>query len=653
MVGTVQIDSRNKISVLLQDFDEQIAIRKENSLHALNGDLVKVYLLPRRISRTRSGQIVEIVRRSKELFVGTLFKSKHFVSFVPDSNNLGIEFFKVDKTKKSFADKDKAIVKIVRWEKGQNEPLCEIVKVLGPAGNNNVEMESILTNNDFSADFDPKVLKEAEKIDFDIEHELTLREDFRKTLTFTIDPEDAKDFDDALSFKALPNGNCEVGVHIADVTNFVKPGSAIDKEAYKRATSVYLVDRTIPMLPERLCNELCSLRQGEDSLTFSVVFEIGPDKEIVKHRIGRTVIHSDKRFCYDEVQKIIETKQGEFSEQILRLWDIANNFRTQRLQKGAIDFNSPEYKFDLDENSKPIGMHIKISKQANWLVEEWMLMANRTVAEEIGKVKNRKDAKTFVYRVHDEPNPEKVETFKKFASKLGYLIDDHSHGSLLRSYNNILTQTKGKTIETMISSIALRTMSKAFYTCDNIGHYGLSYRYYTHFTSPIRRYPDMMVHRLLALYFNKGTSADKQEYEEYCKHCSEMERKAADAERESVKYKQAEFLSDKIGQEYDAEVSGVSKWGIFALTEQDKCEGLIRISTLKDDFYMLDEENYRIVGRDSGKTFSLGQKIRVKLVNVDLEKRQIDFLLSESEQPEIDLPEIEQQTQTEEKDKRK
>ena len=624
-IGTIEIKPARHIYVAIDNSNELIRIKKNNTLNALDGDKVKIYVLPKRKSKEKKGQVVEIIKRAREQFAGILEKHKHFAYFYPDNDN--ITKFYIPRPKVAFTDGDKAIVKLLNVSERYHEYCGEIVKVLGKKGENEVEMQSILANNDFSAEFPKEVIKEANKISFDIKTELSKRKDFRNVITFTIDPADAKDFDDALSIRKMKNGNYEVGVHIADVSYFVKPDSELDKEAYKRATSVYLVDRTIPMLPERLCNELCSLREGEDSLCYSVVFEINDKKEIVSHWIGRTIIHSDRRFKYEQVQTIIENKEGEKAEYILPLWDIAQHFRTERIRKGAMNFETPEYIFDLDENKKPIGMHIKVSKEANWLVEEWMLLANRTVAEEIGRIKNRNEKKTFVYRVHDEPNSDKVDLFKKFASKLGYIINNDNRNTLAQSYNSVLNEVKGSSFETMFASIALRTMSKAIYSCNNIGHYGLAFRYYTHFTSPIRRYPDIMVHRLLSLYLNNGASVSKDEYEEYCEHCSDMEKKAAEAERESVKFKQAEFLLDKVGEEFDGAISSVSKWGLHVLTDKDKCEGLVRIGSLKDDFYMFDEENYQIIGRDHENVYRLGDKVRVQLIKVNLDKRQIDFKL--------------------------
>ncbi len=623
--GIIEIKHSRPIYVTVDNTDDLVKIKREDSLNAIDGDRVRIYVLPRRRSKEKRGQVVEVIERKRTQFAGILEKHKGFAYFYPDDDS--ISRFYIKKTQVSFANGDKAIARLVEEENNHAEFSAEIVKVLGKSGDNEVEMQSILVNNDLVSDFPKEVIKEASKISFDIKSELQHRRDYRATTTFTIDPSDAKDFDDALSFRTLENGNYEIGVHIADVTYFVKEDSSINEEAYKRGTSVYLVDRTVPMLPERLCNELCSLREGEDSLCYSVVFEVSKEKEIINHWIGRTVIHSDKRFKYEEVQKEIEEKTGYLSEYILPLWEIANHFRSERIKKGAINFETPEYVFDLDEQKKPIGIHLKESKEANWLVEEWMLLANRTVAEEIGLAKERKDKRTFVYRVHDEPNSDKVDSFKQFASKLGFLIKNDNRKALIQSYNSVLNEVKGSSFETMFSSIALRTMSKAFYSCKNIGHYGLSFRYYTHFTSPIRRYPDMLVHRLLTHYQNNGASVSSEEYEEYCKHCSEMEKKAAEAERESVKFKQAEFLLNKIGEEFEGEINSVSRWGIHVVTSKEKCEGLVRITSLKDDFYMFDEDNYQIIGRDTEKAYRLGDKVRVLLTKVDLDKRQIDFKL--------------------------
>lgn len=637
-VGVVEVSRSGKFFVIPEDNGDDIKISSGNTSQALNGDKVKVYVFPKRKGKKREGQIVDIIQRKRTQFAGIFRKKKDLALVHCDENELPYQVM-VFHYDKDIEDGSKVIVKITDWKPSGNQPFGEIVKVLGQPGDNDVEMASILLSNDLAVEFPEAVNKEAAKISDKItKKEISLRKDYRDMITFTIDPKDAKDFDDAISFKLMENNNYLIGVHIADVSHYVQPDSEIDKEAYERATSIYLVDRTVPMLPEKLCNEVCSLRENEDSLTFSVVFEITPKAEIVSYSIDKSIIRSDKRFTYEQAQAIIAASEygtyyqpSPFSPQITLLWKIAKILREKRMALGALNFESPEYKFDLDEEKRPVAVHVEQSNEAHWLIEEFMLLANKTVAEEIGKKLKKKDAKTFVYRVHDEPNPEKVETFKEFAEKFGYKINNSTREKLVKSYNDVFEKVKGKAQQTLINSIALRTMSKAYYSTDNIGHYGLAFDYYTHFTSPIRRYPDLMVHRLLFSYLNDGESADKKQYEEYCKHCSEMEKRAADAEHESIKYKQAEFLSDKVGQKFEGEISGVSKWGIFVMIDENKCEGLVKMTSLRDDFYALDEDNYQIVGSETGNTYQLGQKVTIKVSSVNMLKKQINFILLDSE----------------------
>jgi ribonuclease R len=479
---------------------------------------------------------------------------------------------------------------------------------------------------------------EAVKISVEIpEAEIAKRRDFRNIPTMTIDPVDAKDFDDALSFGTLDNGNFEVGVHIADVSHYVKPQSIIDEEAYNRATSIYLVDRTIPMLPEKLCNGVCSLRPNEDKLTFSAVFEMNDKAQVVHSWFGKTVIHSNRRFAYEEAQEVIESGIGDCAEQLLPLHKLATILRKKRFQNGAINFHSTEVRFKLDEEARPIGVYVKESKEANWLIEEFMLLANKYVAEFIGRNKDHLSqtgkstkAKTFVYRVHAEPNSEKLATFVQFVGKLGYKMKTGNRSELASSFNNLFRNVAGKGEETMIETIAIRTMSKAFYSTENIGHYGLAFPFYSHFTSPIRRYPDVMTHRLLERYLENQPSVNANEYEDYCEHCSKMEKKAADAERLSIKYKQAEFMKDHIGEVFDGVISGVSKYGIFVAIEENKCEGMVSLQTLHDDIYYLDEDNYQVIGRRYGQQYKLGDKVKIKVQFVDLAKKRMDFLLIEN-----------------------
>lgn len=628
VTGTVDLKKTGKAYISTDDGGDDIFIAANNVHHALHGDSVKVFIFPRRKGHKKEGQIVEILERKKNNFVGILELSKNFGFVIPDSDNMPYDIFIPKSKVKDTANGMKVIAKVTEWPEHSNNPFGEIVEVLGKPGDNDVEMQSILAEYNFPLSFPKNVEKEAEDIDIRISQaEIKKRKDFRNTWTITIDPFDAKDFDDALSLKKLKDGLWEVGIHIADVSHYVQPKSSIDKEAYNRATSIYLVDRVIPMLPEVLSNNVCSLRPNEDKLTFSAVFKMNDRAEVLEQWFGKTIINSDRRFNYGEVQQIIETEEGEFSKDILKLHLIASVLRKERFANGAINFNSEEIKFRLDEKGKPIETFVKEQKESNHLVEEFMLLANKKVAELIGKPKAGKTPKTFVYRIHDEPNPEKLHTFVQFLGKLGFRLNVSSHKQLASSYNNLFTQIKGRGEEHMIESIAIRTMAKAIYSTDNIGHYGLAFQFYTHFTSPIRRYPDLMVHRLLELYLNGGSSVKKDPLEDKCQHSSDMEKLATEAERASIKYKQIEYMTDKVGQVLDGSISGVSKWGIFVEIDESKSEGLIRFNDLKDDYYYLDEDNYRIIGKSHGNIYRLGDKVRVLVKKVDLGNRQMDLQL--------------------------
>ncbi len=525
----------------------------------------------------------------------------------------------------------KVIARITEWPPQSENPFGEVVQVLGRPGDNDVEMDAILAEFEFPLSFSSASEKESESFDEKIpEEEIKNRRDFRNVFTITIDPEDAKDFDDALSLRDMGAGKWEVGVHIADVSFYVKPGMAVDREAFERGTSVYLVDRVIPMLPERLSNQLCSLQPEVDRLCFSVVFEMNENAEITSEWFGRTIIHSDRRFNYNEVQEIIESGSGTYSNEILVLDRLAKKLREDRYKKGSINFETQEVRFQLDETGKPLKIYIREMKDSNKLIEDFMLLANRKVAEKIGKPLSNKTAPTFVYRVHDKPLPEKLENFTQFIHRLGYKFNLTSRKTLAQSFNHLFEQIKGKGEENMVETIAIRTMAKAYYSTDNIGHYGLAFTYYTHFTSPIRRYPDLMVHRLLDRYLNHGSTVNKTEYEGKCEHTSEMEKKAESAERMSVKYKQTEYMLDKVGKEFEGLISGVSKWGIFVEIIGTKCEGMVRLRDLYDDFYYLDEENYQVIGSRFGHRYKLGDPIRIRVKKIDLPKKQMDFAIVSS-----------------------
>jgi len=610
---------------------ENIFIAERNSAHAMNGDKVRIQMLAKRKGKEPEGEVIEILERSQTRFVGTLDVQKHFAFLVMDSKILANDIFIPAENLKGGQSGDKALVEVVEWPKKAKNPIGNVIDVLGKAGTNNAEMHAILAEFGLPYKYPKHVEEEADKIsDIITKEEIAKREDFRSTTTFTIDPKDAKDFDDALSIKKLDNGLWEVGVHIADVTHYVTPGSIIDEEAENRATSVYLVDRTIPMLPEKLSNGLCSLRPNEEKLCYSAIFDMNDEGEIKKHRILRTVINSDRRFTYEEAQNIIETGEGDFKEEVLKLDQLAKKLRDKRFINGAIAFDREEVKFEIDENGKPVSVYFKESKDSNKLIEEFMLLANRTVAESVGITPKGKKAKTFVYRIHDLPNEEKMENLSQFIRQFGYKLKTKgSRISVSNSINELLTNVHNKPEENLISTIAIRTMAKAVYSTSNIGHYGLAFDYYTHFTSPIRRYPDMMVHRLLNLYAEGGRSVEKQKYEDKCKHSSDMEQLAANAERASIKYKQVEFMADKIGRVFDSVISGITEWGLYAEIEENKCEGMVPMRELDDDFYEFDEKNYCLRGRRSKKTYRLGDKIKVKVLKANLERKQLDFTIVE------------------------
>jgi ribonuclease R len=631
ITGRVEMKSTGKAYIITPELDEDVFIAANNTGKAFDGDTVEVQLFPKRGRRKTEGKIVKVLKRATVFFVGKLEVSKNFAFLVPDKTSMPHDFFIPMSKLNGAKNGEKVIVKFTEWPDHAKNPFAEVYEVLGQPGENDVEMKSILIANDFPVSFPKEVLKAAEKIENKVHpEEIKKRRDFRNVFTCTIDPVDAKDFDDALSIRKLKNGHWEVGVHIADVSHYVTKGSAIDKEAYNRGTSIYLVDRVIPMLPEKLSNLVCSLRPDEEKLTFSAVFEMTDDAEIKKEWIGRTVIKSNRRYAYEEVQEMIEGRAGdENKELLLKLNDLSKKLREERFRKGSIAFRSQEVRFNLDENGKPIGAYVREQKEAHMLIEDFMLLANRKVAEKIGKVSGKTKAKTFVYRIHDTPNAEKLNTFSEFIKKFGYRISLANRRSLVTSLNNLFEQIRGKGEEHLIETIAVRTMAKAVYSTENIGHYGLAFKYYTHFTSPIRRYPDLLVHRLLEHYLNGGKSVNADEYEEYCKHSSDMERKAVEAERESVKYKQAEYMLDKVGQEFDGIISGVSKWGVFVEVTEVKAEGMVPIDSLDDDYYYLDEDNYQIIGRRYGNIYRLGDNVKVMVNKVDLLKKQMEFRFTE------------------------
>ena len=648
--GTFIRKSNGKNSFLPDDGGTPIFVSERNSMWATNGDRVKVSFMARRKKHIKEAQVIEILQRSKDQFVGRLRVDRNMAYLITPENTFVHDIIIPKRKLKGGKDNDKAIVKIMQWPDAEHKNLIgEVVDVLGQTGDNDVEMNTILAQYGLPYVYPKAVEEAAEKISGEItKQDEAEREDFREVFTCTIDPRDAKDFDDALSIKQLDNGQWQVGVHIADVSHYVTEGSIIDKEAVKRATSVYLVDRTIPMLPERLCNYICSLRPDEDKLAYSVIFNLDDEANVKDYRIVHTIIRSNRRYAYEEVQEILEANgvidgtgepapkapkggyKGENADKLVTLDRLAKLLRAKRFKAGAVKFDREELHFDIDEHGKPIRCYFKRSRDANKLIEEFMLLANRTVAESIGKIKKGRKAKTLPYRIHDNPDSQKMETLRQFIVKFGYKVKtDGTKGAMARSLNKLMDDCDGRPEAKMIQSVALRAMMKAKYSVHNIGHFGLAFDYYTHFTSPIRRYPDTMVHRLLTRYANGGRSANEKHYEERCEHCSEMELVAQNAERDSIKYKMVEFMAEKLGETYDAHISGITSYGIYAEIDENHCEGMIPMRDLGDDYYDFDERNFCLIGRRHHHKYQLGDAIRIQVAKANLEKKQLDFTVAE------------------------
>lgn len=635
MTGKFQRKSNGKNSFIPDDGSETIFIAERNSAHAMNNDKVKIAFFAKKKNKEAEGEVIEILERANDTFVGTLKVDKYYAFLLTENRTLANDIFIPRDKLKNGKNGDKAVVKVIEWPDQAKNPIGQVIDILGQAGDNTTEMHAILAEFGLPYVYPKSVEEAADKIPTEITQEdMEGREDFRDVVTFTIDPKDAKDFDDALSIREIKSGLWEIGVHIADVTHYVKEGSIIDKEAEKRATSVYLVDRTIPMLPEKLSNGLCSLRPDEEKLTYSVIFTMNEKGEVKNSRITKTIIKSNRRFTYEEAQEIIETGKGDYSAELLELNKLAQILRAQRLSNGAIDFDRVEVRFEIDETGKPVSVYFKESKEANKLIEEFMLMANRSVAEYVGKVPKDKKAKVFPYRIHDLPDPDKLENLNFFINRFGYKIrTSGSSKEVAKSINKLLHDINGKKESELIETVSLRAMQKARYSTDNIGHYGLAFDFYTHFTSPIRRFPDMMVHRLLTKYLSGGRTVQKDKYEELCVHSSEMEQIAANAERASIKYKQVEYMSERIGKEFDGIISGVTEWGLYVEVDESKCEGMVPMRDLTDDYYDFDEKCYCLTGRKKHKKYSLGDHVRIKVAKANLEKKQLDYTLVE------DIPE--------------
>ena len=636
--GTFIRKANGKNSFQPDDGGKPIFVSERNSMFALNGDRVKVAMMARRERHIKEAMVVEILSHKMDQAVGKLKVEKDYAFLVTEGNIFVHDILIPKKKLKGGKSGEKAVVKITQWpSKDSKNIVGEVIDVLGKEGDNNVEMHAILAQYGLPYKYPKHVEEAAEKIDPGITpEEISRREDFREVFTCTIDPKDAKDFDDALSIRQIANGKYEVGVHIADVSHYVKEGSVIDKEAVKRATSVYLVDRTIPMLPERLCNFICSLRPDEEKLCYSVIFTLDEEANVKSYHIAHTVIKSNRRYAYEEVQDILMGKDGDYADELRTLDRLAKKLREKRFKGGAVKFDREELHFDIDENGKPVRAYFKKSNDATQLIEEFMLLANKYVAENVGKAKKAKangqqpKAKTMVYRIHDQPDPTKLETLREFVVKFGYKMKTSgTKGAISRSLNTLMEDCQGKKEQKLIETVALRAMMKAKYSTHNIGHYGLAFEYYTHFTSPIRRYPDTMVHRLLTKYQDGGRSANQEKYEELCEHCSDMEQVAQQAERDSIKYKMVEFMEDKIGNEYDAHISGIQSYGIYCEIDENHCEGMVPMRDLDDDYYEFDERNYCLVGRRHHHKYQLGDAVRIKVARANLEKRQLDFTIAD------------------------
>ena len=619
-----------KTYLIPDDNGEPVFIPERKTNHALLNDTVKVFLYARRKGQQPEGEVVEIIKRAKDTFVGILDVSDNYAFLLLDNRIMTNDIFIPKNKLNGGKNGQKVIVKLLGWEPNAKNPIGEVIDVLGDKGDNTTEMHAILAEFGLPYKYPSEVEAAADKIEAGITpEEVAKRIDMRSITTFTVDPRDAKDFDDALSLRKLPDGLWEVGVHIADVTHYVRPDSIIEQEGRERATSVYLVDRTIPMLPEHLSNGICSLRPNEDKLTYSVIFKMNDKAEVKHYQIAKTVTCSDRRFTYEEAQSIIETGEGDFKDEILTMDRLAKTLRQKRFEQGAIAFDRVEVRFEIDAAGKPISVFFKEQKDSNKMIEEFMLLANKTVATHIGKPGKGQAVKTFVYRIHDVPNPDKLNNFAVFIKRFGYnLKTNGKQTAVSSSINQLLDEVQGKKEQNLIETLAIRSMAKAIYSTANMGHYGLAFDYYTHFTSPIRRYPDMMVHRLLEKYASGGRSVNASEFEDYCKHSSDMEQLASNAERASIKYKQVEFMADRLGQVFDGVISGVTEWGIYVELIENKCEGMIPIRDLDDDYYSFDDKNYCLMGRRFHKKYQLGDEITVKVAKANLDKKQLDFVIA-------------------------